>query len=443
MKLERTYVRSGDALASGLCDACPIGVSDTSTDGPVAFVAELDEIVRSFMSPPYSPDPYPEYAALREAAPMYRADDGFWYASSYEAATAAFRSPKLGQGSGADSRIRSDHRYSNSAALQTLGYMLPFIDPPDHTRLRQLISRAFTPRAVERMRSYLEQRVDGVLDAMEDKGEVDVMRDLADHIPVAVICEMLGAPGDRHRDLVEWADALVAAVHPTVSDEHLRHADVGAQRFRDYVDELIVERRASPRDDLLTALVQAERDGDSLDEPELASTVCVFIGAGIENTKHYIGAGVAWMLRHQDQLARVREDPTLFAGAMEEVLRMEPPVQVSVPRLVLEDTELCGVQLRKGQHVCPVVAAANRDPLAFADPDVFDVARDGPPNLSLASGAHFCTGAGLARLEAGVAVQRFLTRFPKATLVSDPPPVRDDIRPSLRGYSELMVNSGT
>lgn len=403
-------------------------------------MGELDQIVGAFMRPPYPYDPYPLYRALREAAPLYRADDGFWYASSYEAATAVYRTPTLGQGSGPESRMRRDPRYPDSPALQTLAFMLPFIDPPDHTRLRQLISRAFTPRAVARMRGYLEQRVDALLDGFAANGGGDVMADLADHIPVGVICEMLGAPSDRHPDLVRWADSLVAAVHPTVSDEHLRHADAGAQRFRDYVDELIAQRRAEPRDDLLTALVQAEREGDRLDATELTSTVCVFIGAGIENTKHYIGACIAWLLRHPDQLARVQQDPALFDSAIEEVLRLEPPVQVSVPRLVLEDTELLGVTLRRGEHVCPVVGAANRDPLAYTDPDAFDVGRHGPPNLSLASGAHFCTGAGLARLEAAVTVDRFLRRFPEARLVDVEPPVRDDIRPSLRGYARLLVD---
>jgi cytochrome P450 len=402
-------------------------------------MGELDDIVRAFMQPPYPYDPYPLYGALRDAAPMYRADDGFWYASSYDAATAVFRSPALGQGSGPDSRMRRDPRFGDSAALRTLAYMLPFIDPPDHTRLRQLISRAFTPRAVERMRGYLERRVDGLLDRIETQGGGDIMADLADHIPVAVICEMLGAPDDRHGDLVEWADALVAAVHPTVSDEHLAHADHGAQQFRDYVDELIAQRRAEPRDDLLTALVEAERDGDRLDATELTSTVCVFIGAGIENTKHHIGAGVWWLLGHRGQISTACRDTVSFATAMDEVLRIEPPVQVSVPRLVLEDTELLGVALRKGEHVCPVVGGANRDPAAYPAPDTFDVTRHGPPNLSLASGAHFCTGAGLARLEAAVTVERFLRRFPDARLVDDPPPVRDDIRPSLRGYERLLV----
>ncbi len=405
-------------------------------------MSALDDVVRSFMQPPYPHDPYPLYAELRKTAPIFRADDGFWYASSYAAAEAVFRSPALGQGRGRESRIRSDPRYADSLALQTLGHMLPFMDPPDHTRLRQLIARAFTPRAVERMRGFLAQRVDGLLDALEPKGGGELMSDLADHIPVAVICEMLGAPGDRHRDLVAWADRLVAAVHPTVSDADLAYADRGAALFREYVGELIERRRREPQDDLLTALVKAEPGGDALDAQELLSTACVFIGAGIENTKHFIGAGLAWLLRDRDQLARVQREPKLLAKALEEVLRLEPPVQIAIPRIALADTELAGARIRQGDRICALVAAANRDPAAFEDPDFFDVAREGRSNLSLATGTHFCTGAGLARLEALVTVERFLARFPKARLVTDPPPVRDDIRPSLRGYAELDVDFG-
>ena len=255
-----------------------------------------DALVRALTQPPFPEDPYPLFAALRGQAPIFRAEDGFWYATSYTAAEAVFRNPALGQGRGRESRIRSDPRYADSAALQTLGHMLPFMDPPDHTRLRQLIARAFTPRAVERMRVFLERRVDGLLDVLEAKGRGELMDDLANQVPVAVICEMLGAPGDRHADLVAWADRLVAAVHSTVSDAELAYADEGARLFRDYVGGLIDERRARPVDDLLTALVQAESEDDALDAQELLSTACVFIGAGIENTKHFIGAGLAALI---------------------------------------------------------------------------------------------------------------------------------------------------
>lgn len=403
------------------------------------LTADVGALVDSILRPPYVDNPYAAYAAVREAGAIHRGSDGLWLACTYDAAIAVFRSPSLGQGSGDRSRLRSDPRYGDSAALQTLSLMLPFIDPPDHTRLRKLISRAFTPPAVERMRTYLASKADGLLDTMEANGGGDVMSDLAAHIPVSVICEMLGAPQDRHADLVAWSDALVNAVHPTLHDDELAVADAGALRFRAYVQELIEERRARPRDDLLTALVQAEADGDSLDGQELVSTVVVFIGAGIENTKHYIGACIRWLLAHPDQLALVRADPALLPGALEEVLRLEPPVQLALPRLALEDVEVGGRHIPAGERVSAVIGAANRDPAAYPDPDRFDVRRSGPPNLSLASGAHFCTGAGLARLEAQVAVERFLARFPHAELVDVDPPIRSDIRPSLRGYERLEV----
>ena len=175
------------------------------------------------------------------------------------------------------------------------------------------------------------------------------------------------------------------------------------------------------------------------DAAELVSTVVVFIGAGIENTKHYIGASIAWLLRHPEQLALVRADPSLLPRALEEILRLEPPVQIALPRLALQDTVVGGRSIPAGERVSAVIGAANRDPDAYPDPDRFDVCRDGPPNLSLASGAHYCTGAGLARLEANVAVERFLARFPSPRLMADTIPIRDDIRPSLRGYAALEV----
>jgi cytochrome P450 len=268
------------------------------------------------------------------------------------------------------------------------------------------------------------------------------MSELADHVPVAVICEMLGAPGDRHRDLVAWADRLVAAVHSTVSDAELAHADEGARLFREYVGSLIEERRARPQNDLLSALVQAESQDDVLDAQELLSTACVFIGAGIENTKHFIGSGLAWLIRDREAGDRARRDDKHLARALEEVLRLEPPVQIAIPRIALEETEIAGTRIAKGERLCVVMGAANRDPAAYPDPDRYDPDRVGPPNLSLAMGTHFCTGAGLARLEAQVTLERFLARFPRARLLEDPPPVRSDIRPTLRGLAALPVELG-
>lgn len=405
-------------------------------------MTQMDELVGGVLRPPFPVDPYPAYHRLREAGPVVRDGEGLWLASSYDTALTVFRAPELGQGSGAESRLRSDERYEASPALRTLAFMLPFLDPPDHTRLRQLIARAFTSRAVERLRGFVSGLADRLVDDLARRGGGDVMGDFADHIPVAVICELLGAPQDRHDDLVRWADALVHAIHPTVDGAALAHADAGASAFRDYADELIADRRRTPRDDLLTALVQAEAGGDALDAQELVSTVLVFIGAGIENTKHLIGFAVARLLADDAQRDRLVGGECTWAQGVEEVLRLEPPVQVSLPRVALADVEVGGVHVRRGERVSAVIGAANRDPAVFADPDRFDVGRSGAPNLSFASGPHFCTGAGLARLEATVAVERLLTRLPTLALAGEPA-VRDDIRPSLRGYASLPVVVGT
>jgi cytochrome P450 len=399
---------------------------------------DLEDVVRAFMEPPFVEDPYPCYDALREAAPVFRSETGLWFASSYDASLTVFRSPAFGQGA-QSARLRGDGRFADSPAFRTLAHMLPFIDPPDHTRLRRLISRAFTPRAIERMRSYLVSSTDELIDDIEAAGGGDVMSQLANHVPVGVICEMLGAGHERHDDLVRWSDDLVGAVHPMVNDDDLLRADRGAAEFRSFVLELIAARRIEPRDDLLTALVQAQEGDDILTADELVSTVVLFIGAGIENTKHYIGSCIEYLLRDPVLLSRVRSDPELRAAALEEVLRLEPPVQIAVPRVALSDTDIGGVPVPAGAAIAVVIGGANRDPAVYPDPLRLDPQRSGPPNLSLASGPHLCAGAALARLEANVVVDRFVQRLPRAELTVADPAARDEGRPSVRGLAELPI----
>jgi cytochrome P450 len=387
---------------------------------------------------PFPDDPYPVYDALRETAPVYRSELGLWFATTYADCVAVLRDPRFGQGAGAR-RLRDDDRFDESPAFKTLAHMLPFIDPPDHTRLRKLITRAFTPRAVERMRAYLDTLVDLLLDDVRRNGGGDLMVGVAHHIPVGVICEMLGAPHDHDRELVEWSDALVGAVHPMVDDAELVHANDGARAFREFVSALIDARRAEPRDDLITALVHAESDGDLLTGDELVSTVILFIGAGIENTKHFIGSCFHALLEDRHLAMSVRADQSLVAPFCEEVLRLEPPVQIAVPRLALEEVTLGGVRVPAGEQICVVVPAANRDPSIYACPDELDLQRVAPANLSLATGPHLCAGAALARLEAHVAVARFVERFAGARLVAPGPSYRSEGRPSLRGLAALPV----
>jgi cytochrome P450 len=404
----------------------------------VAEGAQAEELVRSIMVGPFPDDPYPVYDALRDAAPVYRSELGLWFASSYAAASTVLRDARFGQGAGAQ-RLRDDGRFEASPAFKTLAYMLPFIDPPDHTRLRKLITRAFTPRAVEKMRVYLETKCDQLLDDLLRAGGGDLMAEVAHHIPVSVICEMLGAPHDHDRELVEWSDALVGAVHPMVDDAELARADEGARDFRAFVGELIAARRADPQDDLITALVHAESDGDLLTADELVSTVILFIGAGIENTKHYIGSCYHALLDDPELASKVRHDRSIVAPFAEEVLRLEPPVQIAVPRMALTGVELGGSHIPAGEQVCVMVSAANRDPSEYGDPNRLDLSRDDAANLSLATGPHLCAGAALARLEAHVAIERFVDRLAGAALVPPGPTYRTEGRPSLRGLATLPV----
>ena len=397
-----------------------------------------ERLVQSIMVGPFPDDPYPVYDALRDIAPVYRSDLGLWFATSYADCLGVLRDPRFGQGAGAQ-RLRDDERFDESPAFKTLAHMLPFIDPPDHTRLRKLITRAFTPRAVERMRAYLDTFVDGLFDDVRDAGGGDLMADVAHHIPVGVICEMLGAPHDHDRELVEWSDALVGAVHPMVDDAELVRANDGARSFREFVSELITARRTDPQDDLITALVHAESDGDLLTGDELISTVILFIGAGIENTKHFIGSCFHALLVDRRLASSIGQDPALIAAFAEEVLRLEPPVQIAVPRLALDDVDLGGVRVPAGEQICVVVPGANRDPAVYTQPDRLDLDRVAPANLSLATGPHLCAGAALARLEAHVAVARFVDRLADAVLTQPGPSYRTEGRPSLRGLAALPV----
>ncbi len=379
---------------------------------------------------------------------MCRDDAGLWLATTYDAALAVFRAPDLGQGRGERSRLRSDPRHDRSPALQTLGRMLPFIDPPDHTRLRALIGRAFTPRAVERLRGFVTDLVDGLIDglvaAAGPDGTVDVMGDFADHIPVAVICELLGRPARpprRTRRVGRRARARRApdgrrrraGRAPTTAPGRFRAVRGGADRRAARPSAGRPPHRAGP----------GRGGGRRSRRP----------GARVDRRGVHRG-------RHREHQAphRVRDrppparTPSSSPGPARARSRGRPPSRRSCgsnhpsssrsPAWPCATSSSPGWPSPRATACSALVAAANRDPAAYERPDDLDVGRTGPPNLSLASGAHYCTGAGLARLEASVAVERFLTRLPAAA-VAGPPEVRDDIRPSLRGYARLPVAIGS
>ena len=314
-----------------------------------------------------------------------------------------------------------------------------FRDPPDHTRLRALVSRAFTPRVVEAMRPHIQEIVDGLLDRVEGARGMDVIEDLAYPLPVTVICEMLGVPTADQDVFKQWsadiARSLDASILPAGSEVITRGQEAG-DALREYFRSLIVVRRKSPQPDLLSALIAAEEQGDKLSEPELVATCVLLLIAGHETTVNLIGNGLLALLRHPAELRALADDPALIQTGVEELLRYDGPVQ-RTGRMTMADVEIGGRQIPKGSIVAAVIGAANRDPAHFADPDRLDVARRENRHIAFGFGIHFCLGAPLARIEGQVAIGTLLHRMPALKLVSDTPEWRESS--VLRGLKTLPV----
>jgi len=389
----------------------------------------------------YRADPYPLYDWIRENDPVHRAPDGNWVLVRYADASAVLRDPRFSNNPewlGPDAVNASSVRVVGSRVMM-------FLDPPDHTRLRSLVSTAFTPRVVDGLRPRIQAIVDESLDAVADRGEMDVLADLAYPLPTTVICELLGVPLADRELFREWsADAsrlLDGYVDPDAQVRGLAATMHLAQYFTDLVDE---RRKAianafgarSPEDDLLTAMIMAEEDGRRLTHEELLTTATLLLLAGFETTMNLVGNGMLMLLRNPDQLARLRDDPSLDRTAIEELLRYEGPVHITA-RIATTDVEVGGQLIRKGEQLAVSIAAANRDPDQFTEPNRLDVARTENRHLAFAAGAHFCLGASLARHEARAAITTLVRRFPDLHLVGDEPEWREHF--VVRGLKELRV----
>jgi cytochrome P450 len=307
------------------------------------------------------------------------------------------------------------------------------MDPPDHTRVRKLVNKAFTPRRIGALRSHIEDLVRELADAAQAAGGLDLIHDFAEPLPAIVIAELLGVPPSDHRQFREWSSRLIAAISAP-SEERRRAATEAGQALLGYLSETIAERRRAPRDDLISAMIQAQEASDALSDAELLATSNLLLLAGHETTTNLIGNGMLALLREPDEWRRLCADPGRLPVAIEELLRFDGPVQATV-RVALEDVEIDGHVVPEGGLVLVGIGAANHDPEVFADPDRLDVTRDPNPHLAFGLGTHFCMGAPLARLEAQVAFHALVTRFPTLELVDDRPAYRPN--PVLRGLSRL------
>lgn len=404
---------------------------------PLPPAERAEALVVQLLSGPFPRDPYPACAELRDLAPMHESGLGFWCASDYATCLEVFRNPAFGQGFNT-TRLAQDPRFSTSVSLQMFSRMIPFMDPPDHTRIRRILQPWFTPRAIAQLRAYAERLVDDLLDGLAEAGGGDLVGDFAEHIPVAVVCEILGGMGAADQGRCRaWAEGLVEAVHPLCDEEMMRHADDSAEGFRRYFLTLLAELPTGA-DSLLARLVAA-RDGGELNDEELLSTATTLVGAAYHNTRNHIAEAIYLLLRHPDQLATLRADIDRAPAAVEEVLRYEPPVQVTLPRLALRDVTIGGVRLEEGEQVCGLLGGSNRDPARYAEPDTLDISRRDGGSLSLAHGTHSCIGAAMARMESDVALRGFFGRFDRVALLDEEPELDLPGLPLTRGFRAIRV----
>ena len=396
-------------------------------------------------APGFTDDPYPQYAVMRAQAPVYAHPFGFWLLTGYDEVSWLLRAGlSVEDGNvAADSLLRQmrDQMYGaadespRASALSMLDR-----DPPDHTRLRRLVSKAFTPRAIQALRPRITELVDGMLDAMAEQRRVDLVDALAFPLPFSVIAEMLGTPPADHERIRQLTGTVVRSLEP-VADPDLAAAIIAADdELIQIAVEMIAWKRANPAGDLLTALIHAEDGGDVLSDDELVAQTLLLYIAGHETTVNLIAGGTLALLHHPGQLAQLRSDPALVGNAVEELLRYDSPVQAS-RRITLEPVTVGGVTIPAGAFVMASLGSANRDE-RFWGPDAaeLDLRRENArQHVSFGAGPHHCLGASLARLEACIAFERLAARFPGLALDGD---VVWNGRINLRGPAHLPVTVG-
>lgn len=381
-------------------------------------------------------DPYLLYKALRDIAPLFRSElDGHWYASRYDDCKAILVDPRAGRGPGMVSRYGQNPALAQRFVRRMRMTML-MQDPPEHTRLRGVVSRAFTPRRVADLEERIVALLDPMLDAMAEAGEVDFMAALAFRLPVAVIGELVGVPveeREQFRDLVRRVNRA-SEIGATAAD--LEDADRAAEYQDAYFADLVARKRREPDDGLLSALIEIRDSGGPLSEHEMVATGRLLFGAGFVTTTNLIGNGMVTFFRHPGEMARFWTDPNgLAATAVDEILRYESVVQTN-GRWVYEPIELGDEKIDAGQVVIPLIGGANRDPERFPDPERFDVARRGEMPLSFGWGVHHCLGAPLARLEAQIVYRRLAEHFAR---IEPAGPIPRFTTTFLRGVPSLPV----
>jgi len=390
------------------------------------------------LAPQTLSDPYPIYARLRAEAEVQKTDAGIWLVLGYDPAVQILRDHDRFS---VDHRNRHDtpeliEKLGPTAADRGMENIMLFKDPPDHTRLRGLVNKAFTPRIVGAMRARIEEIANALIDEVTERGEMDVIEDFAYPLPVTVIAEMLGIPEADRNDFKRWSRQVAPILDPIISEEVFFKVAEAGLALAAYFDELVAKRRTDPREDLITELIRAEDEGDRLTLEELRATLILLLVAGHETTMNLIGNGLLALLRNPVEADRLSADPSLAKTATDELLRYDGSVHLTA-RTAIQDVEIAGEHISKGEMAIVLLGAANRDPAQFVDPDRLDVGRDPNRHLAFSAGGHFCVGATLARVEGQIAFETLLQRLPGLKLVDHDPPYRATI--TLRGLEALPV----
>jgi cytochrome P450 len=376
--------------------------------------------------PEFLADPYPVLNRLREQVPLfYDAARERWFVTRHEDVRSCLRDKRLGRNfrhvlAPEDIGVPPlDPRWQ--AFWDSERWSLLWLEPPDHTRLRKLVAAAFTPRSVEALREPAHALARELLEPLAEAGEMELLYDYAQPYSIAVICRMLGVPLDRQRDLLDWSHRMVKMYEFEVPVDAAQAANDAAAEFQDYVRELIGERRENPRDDMVTALVQARVDGGSLSDDEIVSTVIVLLNAGHEASVNTLGNGMLAFARHPDQWRRVVDGSVPSSAAGEEMIRFDPPLQLFERWVLADDFAVGGVPIPRGAKIALLFGSANRDPRVFDRPDEFDVARENAvQHIGFGGGIHVCIGAPLARIELEASLEALRRSWPDFRLGEEP-----------------------
>ncbi|GAB4210492.1 MAG: cytochrome P450 [Roseiflexaceae bacterium] len=402
----------------------------------------MTQATLEFWTPTFKAEAYRAYEELRKAGAVQRVrmPNGreVWMVTRYEEALTVLRDPRfvVERRNAAPEQEKKAAWFPMLQTSRMLSETLPSLDPPKHTRLRKLVQQAFTPRLVEQHRLRIQQIADGLIDAVEPRGQMDLISDYANPLPVTVISELLGFPPEDSHKFRGWTEAIVGG---TPSPERLQQLQESTQAFIEYCQALFAQRRANPSDDLISGLLQAEEEGDKLSEEELFSMVVLLVIAGHETTVNLIGNGMLALLTNPEQLELLRQQPELLPLAVEEFLRYDCPAEAGAMRYASQDLELGGQQIQRGDQMLIMFTSINRDEQRFEQADRLDVSRAENKHLAFGHGIHYCLGAPLARLEGQIAFGTLLRRLPHLRLAV---PITELIwrtSPLVRGLKALPV----